>query len=167
MKKLISVLLLISFCSLNIIAEDNDSFDDIDFPQWTKDLRRTEIITFGSLPFVTLWVTMGYSVVVQGEFHNPLNKSTTRFSPEDQKKIIGIAAATSLSLGLTDLLINIITRNIHKNKQKKVKTPITIIPSKDFALNDIILDQDISESSETYITDEKDYLIGELEDAIF
>jgi len=30
-------------------------------PTWVEDIHRTEIITFGSLPFVTLSVSLGYS----------------------------------------------------------------------------------------------------------
>lgn len=132
---LISILLLFSFSAQNIFAADSASsnYDDINFPQWTKDLRRTEIITFGSLPFVTLWTTVGYSLITYGEFRNPLDKSTDSFTEDDQWNIIKISAVTCLALGLTDLTINLISRSQKESRLKKLREmqPYTISPAKE------------------------------------
>ena len=134
----ISVFLLFSLKPLGLFAADSSSsskYDDINFPQWAKDLRRTEIITFGSLPFVTLWTTVGYSLYRYGEFRNPLDKSTDSFTEDDQWNIIKISALTCVGLGLTDLAINLITR---AQKEKKIRKqmemqPFTITPAKELA----------------------------------
>ncbi len=128
MKKLISLLLMLSFLLTPLIAEDT-TYKDVNFPQWIKDLRRTEIITFGSLPFVTLWTTVGYSLIAKGEFHSPLDKSSSGFDSGDQAAIIGIAAATSLGLGLIDLGITLIRRHAKEKKNRRQRPDeVEIIP---------------------------------------
>jgi len=128
MKKMISLLLMLSFLLSPLVAEDT-TYKDVNFPQWTKDLRRTEIITFGSLPFVTLWTTVGYSLITKGEFHSPLDKSSSGFSSGDQAAIIGIAAATSLGLGLLDLGITLIRRHAKEKKNRRQRPDeVQVIP---------------------------------------
>ncbi|MCR4823282.1 MAG: hypothetical protein K5873_10485 [Treponema sp.] len=136
LKFFISFLLFLSFSAGPLFAADSSSktnYDDIKFPGWAKDLRRTEIITFGSLPFVTLWTTLGYSLVTYGEFRNPLDKSTDSFTEDDQWAIIKISAASCLALGLTDFIISIISRNRKEARLKKLQEsqPYTITPAKE------------------------------------
>lgn len=123
MKKTVFFLLLsvflISIFPQKAIADTATNFDDIKFPQWAKDLRRTEIITFGSLPFVTLWTIVGYSIYEYGEFRNPLDKSTDSFTEDDTWKIIKLSSAFCLGLGLTDLTINLITRARKESKMRR------------------------------------------------
>ena len=134
MKNLLLAVALLSLFSLPAFSADSSSsttsYDDINFPQWTKDLRRTEIITLGSLPFVTIWATVGYSAYTYGEFRNPLNKSSDGLSDSDQKAIMKIAAASCIGLGLTDLAITLIRRSAKKHKTMKARRPdaITIEP---------------------------------------
>ena len=115
--------------NLLFASDEAESYDSVNFPQWAKDLRRTEIITFGSLPFVTIWTTVIYSYKVYGEFQNPLDKSNSSFTEDDQWKIIKISAATCAALGLADLTINLILRaiNKHKNLKKSETDGIEII----------------------------------------
>ena len=136
MKKFVRTLLLLflvfSLGTQQLFAEDSSSatYDDINFPQWVRDLRRTEIITLGSLPFVTLWATVGYSLYEYGEFRNPLDKSTDGFTEDDQWKIIKMSAATCVALGLTDLTINLIARARKESRLKKEREmqPFTVTP---------------------------------------
>ena len=99
-----------------------------EFPTWAKDLRRTEIITFGSMPFVLLTVSLAYSLgawAATGFTENvpDLFSRTTDYSlsPEQleaqrQKDIIiiSVSAGISVILGLVDLFIN-----IHQRKKAK------------------------------------------------
>ncbi|MBQ0052086.1 MAG: hypothetical protein KBT11_08500 [Treponema sp.] len=124
MKKLISFVSVIVFlfCACPAFSESSDNtYADLNPPQWLKDLRRTEIITFGSLPFVTLWTTVGYSLATGNGFRNPMDKSTDSFSQDDQFNIIKISAATCIGLGLFDLGFNLVRRSILKNKQDRRK----------------------------------------------
>ena len=165
MKKLFCLFVALSLLAVPVCAEDT-TYSDINFPQWAKDVRRTEIITFGSLPFVTLWTTVGYSLAVYGEFHSPLDKSSSGFTTDDQKRIIGIAAATSLGLGLFDLAFTLISRKVRAKKARSLRPDeVTVIP----------LSQELKERQEQGEDDlpppqpqiPQDYLQGGLESALF
>lgn len=128
MKKIVSAFLAVALLAVPAGAKDS-TYSDITFPQWAKDMRRTEIIMFGSLPFVTLWTTVGYSLAVKGEFHSPLDKSSSGFTTGDQARIIGIAAATSIGLGLFDLAFTLISRKIKAKKRRNTNTDsVQVIP---------------------------------------
>lgn len=127
-------------------------------PQWAKDLRRAEIITLGSIPFVTIWTMLAYSAITKGKIVNPLSKdSSDSFDEADQGRILGIACSVSLALGLTDFTINLIQRMIEKNKASKEinENAITVVPL---------------DGIETLIETEAvipDYLRGGLESVVF
>lgn len=163
--RLFWTLTFLVFSSSFLWADNSTNYDDISFPQWTKDLRRTEVITFGSLPFVTLWTSLGYGLAVKGTFHNPLDKSTSGYSEKDQKNIMMIAAGTSLCLGLTDLLLNVINRKIKDDKASKVQKSITVIP---FSQQSLEFEQ---QSDEEQLIEKQEipqeYFIKGLENAIF
>jgi hypothetical protein len=100
-----------------------------EFPQWARDLRRTEIITFGSLPFVALSVTMGYGIVRfagGSAFPNPFAKSADNLTQDEQKQVLFISLGTSVLLGLTDLTINLIQRHQAAKKRTTVSGTITV-----------------------------------------
>lgn len=100
-------------------------------PQWAKDLRRAEIISLGSIPFVTIWTMLAYSAITKGKIVNPLSKdSSDSFDGGDQAKVLGIACSVSLALGLTDFTINLIQRMIEKNKATKEinENAVTVVP---------------------------------------
>lgn len=151
---LISIFLFFSAVPTRIFAEEtskaSSKYDDINFPQWAKDLRRTEIITFGSLPFVTLWTTVGYSLYEYGEFRNPLDKNTESFTEEDQWKIIKLSAASCVALGLFDLTITLITRTRKESRLRYLREmqPYTITASKDLEPPKIKLDETDEEAQE-------------------
>lgn len=126
LKIIISLLLILSiFSKLSAQNTNPEPYGKDEFPSWAKDLRRTEIITFGSLPFATLGVTLGYGIIkyangTSTSIANPFNKSSSQYSLDEQKKILGISCAVSLALGLTDLGVNHITRFIKRKKMQKV-----------------------------------------------
>jgi len=127
------------FAASTSSSSSTTSYDDINFPQWAKDLRRTEIITFGSLPFVTLWTTVGYSLAVYGKFKNPLDKSTSSFTENDQWNIIAISSAACVGLGLTDLAINLFLRSQKNRKSGRNKNPqaYSVMPASEFHKNEL------------------------------
>jgi hypothetical protein len=84
------------------------------FPQWAKDLRRTEIITLGSLPFVTLTVTLVYSLASGSSSDLFSRTMSSSIDEKDQLIILGISGGISVVLGLVDLFIN-----IHRRKKSQ------------------------------------------------
>ena len=167
-KRLLLFCFMTTLFLVQVFPDDTTSYDDINFPQWSKDLRRTEIITFGSLPFVTIWATVGYSAVKYGEFRNPLNKSSDGLSTSDQKHIMQIAAASCLALGLTDLTITLIRRSAKKHTARKNRRPdaISITPITHDEESEEQLpppDDDRQNPPEPF----QEYLQGGIESAIF
>lgn len=138
-KKLIVFSLILLFsCSLSLFAADTknsttpEPYSKEEFPEWANDLRRSEIIAFGSMPFVTTWVTVGYGLVGMwiipenpenefcakyhlSDFPNPLDKSKNIFTEDQIKLVVSVSAIISLGLGVTDFIIN----NSKRNKLRK------------------------------------------------
>ncbi len=172
--KVLAALVLCLMLSQSFAADSSTtSYDDIAFPQWTKDLRRTEIITFGSLPFVTIWATVAYSGIQYGEFRNPLNKSSDGLSTDDQKRIMQIAATSCVALGLTDLAITLIRRAAKRHNSIKNRKPdIITITTLEKEAEEAEKDADFSRKKPhpapnpaPVIPD--DYLQGGIQNAIF
>ena len=101
----------------------NQGFDMTGFPQWTKDLRRAEIIAFGSLPFTLL-----FSKTVMDTYRSSVNGWDRRYAPwpltaagavgltqEEYFMTLGFAVGGSIIIALVD---HIIIRN-RRNRQEQ------------------------------------------------
>ena len=120
-------------------AEDSSEslviFDTSGFPQWAKDLRRFDIIAFGSFPFSMFFVNFFYDFYrwnkannmdfsAEGRAYAPfpfksagaVEKTTTEF-----RNTIIMSASLSAVFAIIDLII-------YKNKQKKELARIQSIP---------------------------------------
>lgn len=171
MVKKIILFLITVYClsAANVFASIKDNndhtpepYDMTKVPDWAKEIRRTEIITFGTLPFVTLGVALGFSIAdyVQHNFDanyfpNPFAKSES-FTTEKQLQIIGISCLISVGLGLTNLIVNIIKYQVQKKKMKSSGN-ITV--------------KDTSTSLQFTVPERtkrpKDYLFGNIESAVY
>ena len=135
--KTIAYILLFSlFMNLSVSAfgeEANEKTEKTDeVPQGIQDFRRFEVISLGAMPFVTLDVTLGYSIIdyanqkAKGkqnvEFPNPFKASANGgYNDDEIKGIILTSLGVSLAIGITDLVVRIIKRNrvqVKKNKSK-------------------------------------------------
>ena len=127
MKRFIKVIFAFSllFClgHLFFAAEDTDPvpYEEGEFPQWAYDLRRTEIITLGSMPFVSIGVTLGYGafLMANGEissFPNPFSSSSSVLSSDQVRNIFLMTIGISTIYGITDFIINYVKR---KNSQQQ------------------------------------------------
>lgn len=110
------------FCNL-LFCEDTtpQPYKTDEFPQGLQDLRRFEIITLGSLPFVTLDTTLAYSGIRYIQHgYDPAFKpdifSKSSFSSDEQKGLILTSLGISVGIGLTDYIVRAIKRS---NKRKK------------------------------------------------
>lgn len=114
-------------------CEDIKNSDDIqkeEIPQGIQDFRRFEIITLGSMPFVTLDATLGYSVIKYSKeladgnknatFPNPFKSSGDGgYSDDEIKGIILTSFGICLGIGISDLIVNIVKRNRSSSKKNK------------------------------------------------
>ncbi len=122
------LILFISACTYCFSESNSDSGSEVDtsqvvnnddgakpyspdeFPQWSKDLRRSEIVTFGSFPFVTLGVSTGFGAYkyFSGKvdtFPNPFSTNGA-FEKKEILQIVGISAGISVGIGITDFIIS-------------------------------------------------------------
>jgi hypothetical protein len=94
-----------------------EPYKEDEFPQWLQDLRRAEIIFFGSLPFTLLISLQGYEITRY--FINDMDPLYTpwpfrsaqapSYSFEEQMAVIGSAVVLSGLIALTDYIIGKIT----------------------------------------------------------
>lgn len=95
LKKVVAVLLLISLCC-SVFALDMSKavpYKENEFPKFTYDLRRAEIIFFGSLPLAFPAASLGLSAF----------KVETDFW-----KTMGVACGIAGAIVLTDFIIGLI-----------------------------------------------------------
>ncbi len=168
MKKRLTALILISTIFINsalpLFAADDTTpvpYDDKEFPQTLKDLRRFEIITLGALPFVTLDTTLAYSTIryAKHDFNaafqpDIFNKSS--YTQDEQKGIILTSVGICIGIGLTDLIVQIIKRSSKKRRARQLTyDDIAVIPiSEDPEASQIPLPSDNSDESSGYIEDD-------------
>ena len=137
--KLISKILIFSLllCSaMPAFSEDTTPkpYDEDEFPQTLKDIRRFEIVTIGALPFVTLDTTLAYSTFRYArndfnEAYKPDIFSSSSFNQEEQKGIILTSVGICLGIGVTDLVVQLIKRSVSKRKKPEINyDDIAVIP---------------------------------------
>ena len=138
MKKYIIILLLVFISLSALMAQDMGStnFDMTGFPQWTRDLRRAEIIAFGSFPFAYF-----FSSFVYDAYRCVIHDWDMRYAPwpfeaagsigksqDERKKVLLIAAGTAVFISLIDYSIVQIRRNRREKESRSLPqgTPIII-----------------------------------------
>jgi len=93
--------------------------EPLEFPQWARDLRRGEIVAFGSFPITYFISNFAYTNLVGG----------SSFTGNQQKlQVIGAAAATSIIIAIVDHGIVRYKRNRLAREGKNIPegTPIVI-----------------------------------------
>jgi len=137
------LILIFSFANLPVFGDSvqPDPYEDNEFPQWAKDLRRTEIITLGSVPFTTLLVSLGYGTYMTytkqlDKFPSPFKMSV--YTEDQQKQIFLISLSISAGIGLTDFTYNFIKHSSAQFivKRRKQEESITILPVFETTLDD-------------------------------
>lgn len=121
-------------------------------PTVWEDIRRTEIVTLGSLPFVTILTTLGFSIgtFIANDFDsayapNPFAGNSAGFTQDQQLQIFLTSLGISLGVGVADLTVRLIKRSVDKkrseqNRQRVIeinpvaldKTATRIPPPKNF-----------------------------------
>lgn len=139
MKKIIFFTVLISLLSSSfpVFSETPEPYQKEEFPGILHDIRRAEIITLGSMPFITFSATLGYSFGKYAShnfdssyFVNPFSSTDENsFSTDEQIGILLTSLGISAGIGLTDFIVHTIKRNNRQKKLKKQKnTEIQITP---------------------------------------
>ncbi len=117
---------------------DIEPYTEDNIPSWAKDIRRTSIITLGSIPFTTLASTLGYTIFryAANDFNsdytpNPFPTSSTaaNINKDEQIGILITAASLGLAIGIADLIVIKVKEN-QKEKafEQEQAERIQIIP---------------------------------------
>jgi len=104
------------------------AFDTTGFPQWAKDLRRWDIVTFGVFPFALFFTTV-VTDLNRWNNANGMDMSDRRYAPwplksagavgmttDEYKKVLLQAAGVSALIACTDLVIVLIKRNMERKR---------------------------------------------------
>lgn len=137
--KLIAKFILLAFlfntCTPLFAEEDTTpkKYDEKEFPQGLKDLRRFEIVTLGSLPFVTLDTTLAYSTIryAQHNFdsaYQPDIFTKSNFTQDEQKQIIATSICISIGIGLTDYIVQQVKRRKKERQSIRTNEAVNITP---------------------------------------
>ncbi len=133
MKKTIFILLNIMVVIFSLSAVEIDMtgievepYDNVNFPQFLLDMRRSEIVTFGSFPFTTMAVGAGYSFYkyfangMDSKYTpNPFIKtSSANLSDAETRGLILGAAGLSLGIGILDYFLNQIALATEKQEKE-------------------------------------------------
>lgn len=137
-------LLLLMVSVFPLLAQDNQNdpnmvsaqFDMTGFPQWSKDLRRGEIVAFGSFPFAYFFANFGVDV-----YRSASNNWDSRYAPwpftgagaidktqDDKFFTIGAAVGGAVLIALVDYGIARYKRNRLERETRNLPdgTPIII-----------------------------------------
>jgi hypothetical protein len=111
-------------------------FDTSEFPQWAKDLRRGEIVAFGSFPFAFFFATISMDL-----YRSATHGWDRRYAPwpvkpagsidmtkDEQILTLGLAAGGAVLIALTDYAIVRYKRSKAERRSRELPagTPIII-----------------------------------------
>jgi hypothetical protein len=122
-------------------AANSVSFDMTGFPQWSKDLRRGEIVALGSFPFALFTTTfIMESVRWNAEANMDFSEDGRRYAPwpfksagavdmsNKEREMTFIAAAgLSVAVALTDFIIVQIKRSKERRRAESLPAGTAII----------------------------------------
>lgn len=141
MKKHAFLLILVFLFSASLMGQTGSidaatHFDMSGFPQWGKDLRRAEIVAFGSFPLMYMFSTFGLD-----SFRFASNNWDRRYAPwplaaagaigqtqEEKKMTLAIAAGGALLVALADYAIMRYQRSKREREERLLapETPVII-----------------------------------------
>jgi hypothetical protein len=140
--------------TVNEISSYSIQPTDEEFPLWAKDLRRAEIITFGSFPFTLLFTTIAVDTYFWGSHEwdtqyapFPIRAAgAIEMSVENRIITIGVALGVSVLIAVADHLIIRSKRSAEAKKNEVLPSGEPIIIRKPI---DDAPDNSGEESSET------------------
>ena len=117
MRPFIIILLLIIVITIPLFSGESlpeyEPYEDDEFPQWAKDLRRYEIIFFGTIPFTFFFSSFSYDFYryASNNFDQTLapailgNKTPPVKTHNEKLQIIAVSVSLSAVLALVDYLL--------------------------------------------------------------
>ncbi len=119
-KKTVLVIILAVSFSISVFSQDDYvPYSRDEFPRWARDLRRFEIVFFGTIPFSFLYTSAGYSLYRYGSSNwDPAyapallgNKTPPILTTAEKFDIIYTAAGVSFAAAFVDFIIGRMTND--------------------------------------------------------
>ena len=141
-KILILLILLIFVPCVFVMGQEQSTtvFDTSGFPQWAKDLRRFEIVAFGTYPFTMFasmfamdmyrWIEQGMDWTDSGRRYAPWplkSPGPVDMTNKQYEMTMVIAAGVSVTLAVIDLIIVQIKRSRMRERAESLPAGTTII----------------------------------------
>lgn len=130
MKRTVAAITLVSFLAAATWAQSDEPvpYEEEEFPRWALDLRRGEIIFFGTLPFSLFFTSLGYSLIRYGinnfdPAYAPTLVPGPNTVPLSQEEIVGViltGVGLSLLAALADFIIG---RILDKREAERAAGP--------------------------------------------
>ena len=151
--KIVFAILLICFSGNIVYAQNSttapsNSFNTKDLPQWAKDLRRWDIVAFGTFPFTMFTAIFAMDTYRWAEQGMDWSDSGRRYAPwplksagavdmtnKQYEMTMMIAAGMSITIAIIDLIIVKIKQNRAQQWAESLPAGTTIITTKPW-LND-------------------------------
>jgi hypothetical protein len=113
-----------AFPAFSQSATTVDPVAAIEWPQWTKDMRRFDVITFGAFPFAWLFSSLGYGVARWGMHgwdsgYTPAIAGGGALPNKDNINVMLISAGVSLAIAAADLTVILIKRNRRAKQEER------------------------------------------------
>ena len=149
-KKTLVVLLLFVVVALQMPAQSRSAPakpETTNTPQWAKDIRRFEIVLFGSIPFAMFIATFAVDMVRWNDFNGMSFDDMTRapwplksagavpMEDKDVETTLIIAASLSMAVAVADQIIVQIKRHKARKKAEALPVGTTIIVRKPWPEN--------------------------------
>jgi hypothetical protein len=144
-------------------TDTSPAFNTTGFPQWAKDLRRWDIITFGVYPFA-LFFTTTVTDLIRWNNANGMNMSDRRYAPwplksagaiemtsDEYGRVLLQAAGVSAMIACTDLIIVLIKRSKERKRIESKPRSTAVIEIKPYGVQ-----PDDSSEDETEAATDKD-----------
>lgn len=112
----------------NLFSEESDlpaPYRRDEFPQWTLDLRRAEVITVGSFPLSFMLSALLYDATyfaidsIESENTGDAQFGSHR-EQEDITRLLLISGGVSLSIGIADFIIHQVRRNRAEREEQEL-----------------------------------------------
>ena len=148
---LVILSLFLVFPVFRVMAQDaasmsSTSFDMTGFPQWSKDLRRGEIVAFGSFPFALFTTTfIMESYRWNAEANMDFSDEGRRYAPwpfksaggydmtnDERELTLAAAAGLSAAVALTDFIIVQIKRQKERRRTENIPSGTAIVTRKPY-----------------------------------
>lgn len=124
------------------------TFNSSDLPQWVKDMRRFDIISFGMFPFSMFFVTTVSDMIRWRDANNfSMTEEGRRYAPwpaksagayemtnDEYKRTILMAAGVSVGVALLDLMIVNIKRNSERRRVESLPSSTFEIERKPYGV---------------------------------